>query len=140
MWWVWGTLVPIGSGGRLTQRAQRRLPLPRVRQDGYPRPPHRRNCLHHQVTTEEQHPARKLRRLARIAKLAPHIPHPYGGRPVAFPPSPPGGSLSSFTLLLYTRVARVTRSVDPFCNTLAPLGPRKGLRTPPVWRTGANLR
>ncbi len=71
--------------------------------DGNPRPPHRRSGLHHQVTTEEQHPARKPRRLARIAhhsrlaKLAPHKPHFYGRRPVALPPSPPGGSLSSST-------------------------------------------
>src|ERR687890_2195499 len=64
---VWGTLVPTGPGGRLAQRAQGCVSLPRVRQDGHPSPPHRRYGVHHQVTTEEQHPARKPRRLAPIA-------------------------------------------------------------------------
>src|SRR5215218_153253 len=55
MWWVRGTLVPTGPGRRLAKGAQGRLPLPRVRQDGHPRPPPRRNGLRDKVTPAKQY-------------------------------------------------------------------------------------
>src|SRR5215210_7873215 len=105
MWWVWGTLVPTGPGGRLAQRAQGCLSLPRVRQDGHPSRPHRRNGIHDQVTTEEQHPARKPRRLARIAH---HIAHRIASAAQTSPLwGAPGGLLpftaGRFSILLYMR-------------------------------------
>src|ERR671920_2233374 len=55
MRWMQGTLVPARAGRRLAKGEQGRLRLQRVRRDGDPRPPGRRNGQRHKVAPAKQY-------------------------------------------------------------------------------------